>query len=59
MIHGWFMEVPSRSGRDGTSIPESGMAGCTRRTESASESAPTEDTGGAGIIGDLTGVTGP
>ena|SRR5713101_1047837 len=45
--------------RDGTSIPESGMAGCTRRTESASESASTEDMGGAGVIGDLTGITGP
>ena len=46
-------------GLGGTSIQEFGMAALTFRSESASESATSEDMDGAGIIGDLIGITAP
>ena len=56
MIRGWFMEVPSWRGRDGTRIPESGLAAHTSRSESASESASSEVLDGAGTTGDSIGA---
>jgi hypothetical protein len=57
MIHGWFMEVPSLHGRDGTRIREFGMTAHTFRSELDSESDSSEDMAGAGVIGDLIGTT--
>ena len=57
MIRGWFTEIPSWRGRDGTRIPESGLAARTSRSESASESAGSEVLDGAGVIGDSIGIT--
>ena len=58
MIRGWFTEIPSWRGRDGTRIPESGLAARTSRSESASESACSAVLDGAGVIGDSIGMTG-
>ena len=57
MIRGWFTEIPSWRGRDGTRIPESGLAARTSRSESASESASSAVLDGAGLIGDSIGIT--
>lgn len=57
MIRGWFMEVPSWRGRDGTRIREFGMTAHTFRSELDSESDSSEDMAGAGVIGDLIGTT--
>lgn len=57
MIPGWFTEVPSWRGRDGTRIPESGMAVLTSRSELVSESVSSAAMDGAGLAGDLTGMT--
>ena len=57
MIRGWFTEIPSWRGRDGTRIPESGLAARTSRSESASESASSAVLDGAGVIGDSIGIT--
>jgi hypothetical protein len=57
MIPGWFMEVPSWRGRDGTRIREFGMTAHTFRSELDSESDSSEDMDGAGVIGDLIGTT--
>ena len=57
MIRGWFMEIPSCHGRDGTHIPEFGMAARTSRSASALESASSEVLDGAGLIGDSIGIT--
>ena len=57
MIRGWFTEIPSWRGRDGTRIPEFGLAARTSRSESASESASSEVLDGAGVIGDSIGIT--
>src|SRR5580704_4163066 len=51
------MADPSGRGLDGTPIPESGMAVRTFRLESASVSASTADSVGAGTIGDSIGTT--
>ena len=56
MIRGWLTEIPSTRGRDGTRIPEFGMAARTCRLGWASESASSEVLAGAGIIGDSIGV---
>src|SRR5579859_5812214 len=56
IIRGWFTAVPWGHGRDGTNIPEFGMADRTSRSDSASESVLTEDLDGAGITGALIGV---
>ena len=57
MIRGWFTEIPSWRGRDGTRIPEFGMAARTCRSEWVLESASSEVLDGAGITGDSIGVT--
>jgi len=56
MIRGSFMDIPSQRGRDGTRIPESGLAAHTSSSDSASESVGTEVSDGAGVIGDSIGV---
>src|SRR5208283_4379439 len=56
-IRGWFMEVRSWRGRDGTRIPESGLAAHTFRLASASESDGSEVLVGVGDIGDSIGIT--
>ena len=56
MIRGWFTEVPSWLGRDGTRTPEYGLAARTFRSDPASESASSEVLDGAGLIGDSIGV---
>ncbi len=56
-IRGWFTEIPSWRGRDGTRIPEFGLAARTSRSESASESASSAVSDGAGVIGDSIGIT--
>ena len=55
-IPGRFTGTPSRSGRDGIHIQESGLAARTSRSESASESVGGEVLGGAGGIGDSIGI---
>ena len=57
MIRGWFTEIPSWRGRDGTRIPESGLAARTSRLEWASESASSAVLDGAGVTGDSIGMT--
>jgi len=57
MILGWFTAVRSRRGRGGIRIPESGMAARIFRSESDTESATSEVTAGAGIIGGPIGIT--
>ena len=47
---------PIWRGRDGTRIPESGLAARTSRSDSASESASSAVLDGAGVIGDSIGV---
>src|ERR1035441_6193938 len=56
MTRGRFTDIPSWLGRDGTRIPESGLAGRTSISEWASESAGSEVLDGAGAIGDSIGV---
>ena len=56
MTRGWFTEVPSWRGRDGTRIPEFGLAARTSRSEWATESVSSEVLAGAGLIGDSIGV---
>ena len=56
MIRGWFTEIPSWRGRDGTRIPEFGLAARTCRSGWALESASSEALDGAGITGDSIGV---
>src|SRR5258708_39275531 len=51
MILGWFTAARSRRGRGGIGIPGSGMEVHIFRSESASESATSEVTAGAGVIG--------
>ena len=57
-IRGWFMEIPSRPGRGGIRIPESGSAAQTLTLAPTSESVGTEAMDGAGIIGASIGVAG-
>jgi hypothetical protein len=57
MIPGWFMDIPSWPGRDGTRTPESGLAAHICRLESVSESVSLEVLDGAGVTGDLIGTT--
>src|SRR5258708_14814931 len=57
MILGWFTAVRSRRGRGGIRIPGSGMEAHISRSESASESATSEVTAGAGVIGGPIGIT--
>jgi hypothetical protein len=56
-IRGWFTEIPSWRGRDGTRIPEYGLAARTSGSDPASESASTEVMDGVGIIGGPIGIT--
>jgi hypothetical protein len=56
MTRGRFTDIPSWRGRDGTRIPESGLAGRTSILEWASESVGSEVLDGAGAIGDSIGV---
>lgn len=57
-IHGWFTEILSWRGRDGTSIPEFGMAAHTSRSEPALALASSAVLDGAGLTGDSIGITG-
>ena len=57
MIRGWFTEIPSWRGRDGTRIPESGLAARISRSDSALELAGSAVLDGAGVIGDSIGIT--
>src|ERR1700722_8051724 len=56
MIRGWFTDIPWWRGRDGTRIPESGLAAHTCRAESVSESVGTAALDGDGAIGDSIGI---
>ena len=56
MTRGRFMDIPSRRGRDGIRIPESGLAARIFRSGSASESVGSEVLDGAGVIGDSIGA---
>ena len=56
MIPGWFTGIPLWRGRDGTRIPEFGLAARTFRSGWVLESASSEVLGGAGIVGDAIGV---
>ena len=56
ITRGWFTEIPSWRGRDGTRIPEFGLAVRTSRSEWASQSVGSEVLDGAGVIGDSIGV---
>ena len=55
-IRGMFTGIPLWSGRDGTRIPEFGLAARTFRSGWVLESASSGGLGGAGIIGDAIGV---
>src|SRR5580693_5469965 len=57
-ILGWFMAVPSWRGRDGTRIPEFGLAVHISVSESVSESVGTAVLAGVGAIGDSIGAAG-
>src|ERR1700732_2448723 len=57
MIRGWSTEIPSSRGRGGIHIRASGLVVCTCRSDSASESVGSAALGGAGVIGDSTGIT--
>ena len=57
MIRGWFMDIPYCRGRGGTHIPESGMRAHTSHLESASGSASSAASDGAGPTGDSIGIT--
>src|ERR1039458_3139142 len=56
MIRGMFTGIPLWRGRDGTRIPEFGLADRTFRSGWVLESASSAVLGGAGIIGDAIGV---
>ena len=57
ITRGWFTDIPSRRGRDGTRIPESGLAVRIFRSDPALELAGSEVMDGDGGIGDSTGIT--
>jgi len=57
-IRGWSSEDRSSRGRDGTRIPESGLAAPTPRSVSALELGSSAALAGDGITGDSIGTTG-
>src|ERR1039458_2258106 len=57
ITRGWFTDIPSRRGRDGTRIPESGLAARIFHSDSASGLAGSEVLDRDGVIGDSTGIT--
>src|ERR1700727_389065 len=57
MLRGWSTEIPSSPGRGGIHIRASGLAVRTCLSDSASESVGSAALGGAGAIGDSTGIT--
>src|SRR5271166_3298145 len=56
-IRGWFTDIQSWRGRDGTHILESGLAAPISRSELASESVGGGASDGDGVIGGSTGIT--
>ena len=57
IIRGWFTEIRSSRGRDGTRIPASGLAARISRSAPGSESATLAVLGGDGLTGDSIGIT--